>query len=598
MKGKRKKEEWAGNLWDEGFSGHKVQKSRKRAAILISFIGFCFFAISIRLFDLMLLQHEALANRANRQYLRTKTLKPQRGVIWDRNLRELAINVEVDSLYAVPSEVSSIEALSSGLAPVINVSYNKLVSAISAKKDKDFIWVMRKMDEETSHNVTALKEREKFKGIDFVTETKRFYPKGQTAAHILGFTNIDNKGISGLELQYDEYMRGTEKKVFMGKDARGKSLAPGIEDELAGSSMILTIDEGLQYIVERELSQAMSDWEAAAAVAIMIRPSTGEILAMANMPTYDPNLPGESVNDNKRNRAITDMYEPGSTLKAVLSSVAYEEGVVSLNQMFDVSRGFIVVGGKPIKDVHRNGVLSFQDVIKKSSNVGAVQIGMKLGKERYYSYLKKFGFGDRTGIDMPGEVSGILRSPARWSGTSIGAISIGQEIGVTPLQLVRAYSAIANGGLLMKPYVVSEIISDTGESIKRNTPVAAERVMSARTAKVITDILKGVTETGGTGKNAEVAGNLVAGKTGTAQKIDPNTGLYSKNKFISSFVGFAPADDPELALIVVVYEPKGATYGGVVAAPVFRRIVENAFAYLNIPMEKNENHIMLVDNSR
>ncbi|MBI4826820.1 MAG: penicillin-binding protein [Nitrospirae bacterium] len=596
---RRKRNDDTRKLWDEDPEIPQLQKSRKRAFILATFIVFSFFIISIRLFDLMVLQHESLSKKARQQYLRSKTLKPQRGVIWDRNTKEMAINIETDSLFAVPSEVDDIAALSSKLAPVIKVSANDLNTTFIAKKDKDFVWLLRKMDEETSRNVSSLKARERLiKEIGLVTETKRYYPKGQTASHLLGYTNIDNKGISGLELTYDEYMRGEEKKVSGGRDARGNKLSQGLEDSLSGNSILLTIDEGLQYIVERELSRAMTDWQAAAAVAIMMNPMTGEILAMANRPAYDPNFPKESTDSERRNRGVTDMYEPGSTLKAVLASAAFEEGAVKLDQQFDCSRGFIVVGGKPIKDVHRNGVLTFQNVIKKSSNVGSIQIGMRLGKEKYYSYLKKFGFGDKSGIDMPGEAGGMLRAPAKWSGTSIGAISIGQEIGVTPLQLVRAYSAIANGGFLMKPYIVSEIISDTGEVIKKNDPVIVERVISARTAGVITDILKGVTEEGGTGKNAEITGNLVAGKTGTAQKVDPDTGRYSKDKFISSFVGFAPADKPEIALVVVVYEPKGATYGGVVAAPVFKRIVENAFAYLNIPMESDKNHILLVKSSR
>lgn len=596
---RRKKDDSTRKLWDEDPTVPQSQKSRKRAYILATAIVFSFLIISLRLFDLMILQHETLSGKARQQYLRSKTLKPQRGVIWDRNMKEMAINVETDSLFAVPSEVDDIASLSSKLAPVIKVSANDLNTTFIAKKDKNFIWLLRKMDEETSRNVSSLKSRERLiKEIGLLTETKRYYPKGQTASHLLGFTNIDNKGISGIELTYDEYMRGTEKKISSSRDARGNSLSQGLEDGLSGSSILLTIDEGLQYIVEREITRAMEEWNASAAVAIMMNPMTGEILAMANRPAYDPNFSNESSDSERRNRGVTDIYEPGSTLKAFLASAAFEEGVVKLDQKFDCSKGFIVVGGKPIKDVHRNGVLSFQDVIKKSSNVGSVQIGLKLGKEKYYSYLKKFGFGDKSGIDMPGEVGGILRSPAKWSGTSIGAISIGQEIGVTPLQLVTAYSAIANGGSLMKPYVVSEIISATGEIIKRNDPVEVETVISVRTAGIIKDILKGVTEEGGTGKNAEITGNLVAGKTGTAQKVDSATGRYSKDKFISSFVGFAPADKPEIALIVVIHEPKGASYGGVVAAPVFKRIVENAFAYLNIPMESDKNHILLVNSSR
>ncbi len=582
-------------LWDEDFIKPKLQRCRKRAVILATIIFFGFLIISFRLVDLMVLQHETLSKKAKQQYLRTKTLKPQRGIIWDRNMREMAINVEADSLFAVPSEVSNVKALSSKLAPVINVSATKLSRTFNRKKSKKFVWLSRKMDEDVSRKVSSLKSREGLEELGLLTETKRYYPKGQAASHLIGFTNIDNKGISGLELEYEEHMAGAEKKVALSRDARGRSLAGGLESTVAGHNLLLTIDEGLQHIVEREISHAMEEWKATAAVAVMMNPVTGEILAMANQPTYDPNFPGRSKDFQWRNRAVTDIFEPGSTLKAFLAAAAFEEGAVELDEEFDVSKGYIMVGGKAIRDVHRNKILSFQDVIKKSSNVGTVQIGQKLGKDKYYDYLKKFGFGDRSGIDLPGEVRGILRGPGDWSGTSLGAISIGQEIGVTPLQVVRAYSAIANGGFLMRPYVVSEVISDTGEVIMSNAPEHDGMIVSGRTTEIVKEILKTVIQEGGTGRKADIAGNFVAGKTGTAQMVDPDTGRYSKDKFISSFVGFAPADNPEIALIVVIYEPEGETYGGLVAAPVFRRIVENSFAYLNVPMNSDKNNIVLVN---
>jgi cell division protein FtsI (penicillin-binding protein 3) len=281
-------------------------------------------------------------------------------------------------------------------------------------------------------------------------------------------------------------------------------------------------------------------------------------------------------------------------MKSILASAAIEEKAVGLNNMFDVSKGSITVGGKTIHDVHRHKVLTFQEVIKKSSNVGAVKIGMRIGATKYYEYMKRFGFGDKTGIDFPGEARGILRNVKNWSGTSLAAMSIGQEIGMTPLQMLRAYSAIANGGVLMKPYIVSEIISPDGKAIKRNSPTEERRVISKATAATLRDILKTVVEEGGTAQRANVKGNLVAGKTGTAQIFDPKTGHYSKNRFVSSFVGFAPADNPKVALIVVVYEPTGETYGGLVAAPVFKNIIEHTFAYLDVPMETDENKVLLV----
>ena len=415
------------------------------------------------------------------------------------------------------------------------------------------------------------------------------------------YTNIntiDNKGIAGLELIYNEYLKGKVESVHMGRDALGNRFSGDIKEVVPGNNLLLTIDEGLQYIVERELTSAINEWKAKAAVAVMMDPMTGEILAMANRPTYDPNQAGKSRMYARRNRAITDLFEPGSTLKTVLAAAALEKGAVKLNDEFDVSKGYIVVGGKRIRDIHKNEILIFQEVIQKSSNVGAVQIGFKLGEERYYQYLKKFGFGEKTGIDFPGEVRGILRNTANWSGTSLAALSIGQEIGVTPLQVLNAYAAIANGGVLMKPYVVSDIISPSGKAIKSMSPTIKRRVISKRTAVKIGDILKTVVEEGGTARKANIKGNLVAGKTGTAQIFDSEAGRYSRDRYVSSFVGFAPANDPKVALIVVIYEPEGASYGGVVAAPVFKNIIEHTFAYLDVPVKSDDNQIVLVSRTR
>jgi cell division protein FtsI (penicillin-binding protein 3) len=392
-------------------------------------------------------------------------------------------------------------------------------------------------------------------------------------------------------------MKGRASKVLVGMDARGQNLYEGLETYVAGNELFLTIDETLQNIVERELEDAVQRWEAESAVAIMMDPNTGEILAMANRPTYDPNFPGSVEPSYRRNRAITDIYEPGSTFKVILASAAIEEGVVRPHEKFNVSQGFIRVPGGIIRDPHRHEILTFSEIIQKSSNVGAVQIGLRLGKERFYKYIKKFGFGEKTGIDLPGEVRGLVRSIDRWSGRSLASISIGHEIAVTPLQILRAYSAIANGGKLMKPYIVSEIVSSNGEVIKRFSPVVQRRVISEDTARIMREVLKTVVEEGGTGEGASIHGNLVAGKTGTAQMIDPETGTYSKQDFVSSFVGFVPADNPKIALIVVIYKPKGERYGGVVAAPVFKNIIEHSLVYLNIPMERQENYVVLVSRS-
>ena len=570
MRKRRTERDRLKKLWDEDLSKIQLKKSRKRAVILITVVCFAFSIIFFRLIDLMVLKHEVLSQRASQQYLRVKTIKPQRGIIWDRRLREMAVNIEADSLYAVPSEIKDTKLLASRLAPLIKTSARRLERSILKKQKKDFMWIARKIDEKTSLKANKLKAEFGMKTIGLLIETKRFYPKGQTASHILGYTDIDNKGLEGIELQYNKYMAGKANKIIMSRDARGNSLSGGVEDVLHGNNIIITIDENIQYIAEKEIANAMEEWQAKAAVAIMMNPRTGEILALANSPAYDPNFPGKAPGNSRRNRAITDLYEPGSTFKTILASAAVEEGVVSLDEEFDVSKGYIMVGRRPIRDVHRHKILKFQDVIQKSSNVGAVQIGLKLGKDNYYGYIRKFGFGEKTGIDLPGEVRGILRRPEDWSRTSLGALSIGQEIGVTPLQVLRAYAVIANGGIMMKPYIISEIISPEGEILKSFSRKSEGRVVSVSTAEVIKDILKTVVEEGGTAEKAYINGNLVAGKTGTAQVTDPETGSYSKERFNSSFVGFVPADNPQLVLIVVIYEPEGSAYGGTVAAPVFK----------------------------
>ena len=318
----------------------------------------------------------------------------------------------------------------------------------------------------------------------------------------------------------------------------------------------------------------------------MLDPFTGEILALANRPAYDLNDAGSVSKNAIRNRGITDIYEPGSTFKVIVGTAALEEKLYKLDSTFDCSRGSIEVGGKNIHDAHRHGLLTFKEVIQKSSNVGSIMIGMKLGKEQIYRYAKLYGFGDHTGIDMPGEVSGWIRKPEKWSATSIGAIPIGQEVAVTPLQILRAYSVIANGGYLVQPHLVSEIRTPEGQTIfsfKGET----KRVLSEKTATVFKDILKTVVEEGGTATEAAVKGNQVAGKTGTAQLIDHSTGRYSKSRYISSFVGFVPADNPKFAMIVVIYEPKGQTYGGLVAGPAFSNIANQALSYMNVPMDEN-----------
>jgi len=553
--------------------------NKKREIILHTAIIFSFVMVVLRLSDLMIINHKRLAERAKQQHVKVENVPARRGIIFDRLGREIALNLERESLYGDPESLNLTNEDIKKLALVVEKEPRVILSKIP--EGGRFAWIERKLGPEAAEKIRALD----IKGLGLLPEAKRYYPNGDLASHILGFVGIDNQALEGIELQYDKYLKTAGGKIFLGRDASGRTLSSGVNTEAKGNNVVLTIDEVLQHITEKELDRAMVKWRAAAASVIVMDPFTGEILALANRPSYDPNRPGSASNSERRNRAITDCYEPGSTFKIVIGAGSLEEKIVRPNSLFDVSRGGIEAGGKTIRDVHKYGVLSFQEVIQKSSNVGSIMVGMKLGKERIYQYAKLLGFGEKTGIDLPGEVSGWMVPPEKWSGTSIGAIPIGQEVAVTPLQVLRAYAAIANGGFLVRPHVVSEVISPDGQALVSFGNREKKRVLSARTAELFKDILKSVVEEGGTGESASVNGNEVAGKTGTAQMINPLTKRYSKEKYVSSFVGFVPAEDPKLAIIVVVYEPKGQIYGGVVAAPVFRDIADQALSYLDVPRE-------------
>jgi cell division protein FtsI (penicillin-binding protein 3) len=563
---------------------------RKRAIILNTAIIFGFVAVFLRLVDLMVLNHDRFSEKARIQQLKQEDIQVRRGLIFDRRGRELGVNLEVESLFCDPAAMASPQTAAYDISRVLEKKPEALLAKFSSKGR--FVWVERKINHETAEKIKKMD----IKGFGFVPDAKRFYPKGKLAAHVIGAVGIDNQALEGVELKYNNFLRTRGGKVLVTRDAKGRTLSTGVDIESKGNNVFLTIDEGLQYIAEKEIDNAMAQWRASAATVIMMNPFTGEILAFANRPAYDPNSASYAKDFEKRNRAITDCYEPGSTFKIIVGSAAIEEGIVRLDTKFDCSKGAISVGGSVIHDAHKHGVLTFKEVIQKSSNVGSTMIGMQLGKERVYKYAKLFGFGEKTGIDLPGEVSGWIRPPGRWSAGSVGAISIGQEVAVTPLQILRAYSAIANGGVLVTPHVVSEIRSPDDVPVYSFNSRGNKRAVSKKTAVIFKEILKTVAEQGGTGKSASVDGNSVAGKTGTAQIIDPRTKRYSKEKYVGSFVGFVPADNPMIAMIVVIYEPKGQIYGGVIAAPVFKEIAKQSLSYLNVPREDTlEKNILVVE---
>lgn len=552
----------------------------KRAVILTTFIVFCFAVLFWRLFDIMLLRHEKFVNRASVQHSQEIEIQVRRGVIYDRRGREFAVNIEQKSLYCDPSQVDSVVETACTLSKLTDVNKRKLIRRL--KSGKRFIWVKRKIDGETLRKMKGTS----ISGIGFVPESERVYPRAKLASHLIGFVDIDNHGLSGVEKTYEEFLTSRGGKVRVSADAKGNILLSGDELESSGNSLVLTVDEVLQFIVEKALDGAVEKWAAKSATAVMMNPYTGEILAMANRPTFNPNSPGRYRVSYRRNRAVTDVFEPGSTFKIVTAAAALEENLFSADNIFDCSKGYIELGKKRISDEHTHRFLTFSEVIQKSSNVGIIMMAQELGKDRVYRYARDFGFGEKTGIDLPGEVSGWIRDPDTWSGTSIGAVPIGQEVAVTSLQILRAYAAVANGGYLVTPYVVSKIISPEGIEVYDRRRGDVRRIISNRTALLLKGMLEMVTSEGGTASEASIEGNVIAGKTGTAQVFDRKKNRYSHDRYVSSFAGFYPSDKPRIVMSVVIFEPKGEIFGGRVAGPVFKEIADKSLAYLNVPMDR------------
>ncbi len=561
----------------------------RRAAVLSTAVMFGFLLVGIRLADLMLLDHDALAAKARNQQQVQVDVSVNRGLILDRRGRALAVNVDSYSVYGRPFKIQSPAVVSAALSDATGRRYDKVLSSLQS--NRNFVWIKRKMKTGAAERLRGLG----LEGVGFIPESKRLYPKGRLASHLIGFVGVDNQPLEGVELEYNGDLRGEVKKVLVSKDAGGRTLTEGLDAQSRGNVLVLTIDEGLQYISEQALDDVIEKWEATSAIAIMMDPYSGEILAMASRPTYDLNDPGSFKVSSRRNRAITDPYEPGSTFKMVTAAAALEEAVVSPSTEFDVSDGFIDVGPMRVYDSKRQDKLLFTEVIKTSSNVGTIQMGSLLDNRTFHSYISKFGFGTRTGVDLPGEAPGIVRDYKKWSTTSHAAISIGYEVAVTPLQILRAYAVVANGGWLVTPHVVREVVASDGTVLKQFNPGLGDQIISTHTTNTLKDILISVTQEGGTAREAAVSGNLVAGKTGTTRLIDSDTGEYSHERYVSSFVGFVPADNPRFALVVVVFEPKKQYYGGRVAAPVFSDIASQALAYMNVPRDDfREKNILLV----
>ncbi len=528
-----------------------------------------------RLYSLQIVQYVELLGRAQRQQQRTLEVAPKRGTIFDCQSHPLAMSLAVDSIYAVPAEIPNPEMVSGLLAEVLGLDRGDLLGRFRAFRT--FCWVKRKASPEAATRVRELN----LKGVYFQKEMKRFYPKGELASHVLGYVGLDDNGLGGLEYGMDEAIKGRAGRVLVAADARRQSFHSSEWEGVPGKNVLLTLDENIQYIAEKALGEAVRKSHAAGGTVIVQNPNTGEILALANQPTFNPNEYAKSDLAVRANRAVGRVYEPGSTFKLVTLAAALEEKLTNPHEAIDCQQGSIVLAGHVIHDHKPFGSLTVGQVMAQSSDVGAIKLGLRVGEERLHRYIRSFGFGSKTEIELPGEERGLLKPPTRWSGISIGEIAMGQEVGVTSLQLVSAYSAVANGGMLFEPRILRDVFR--GSSHDPLPPVTGRRVVSERTAEFLKQIFTEVVESG-TGAPARLAGYTSAGKTGTAQKIDAS-GTYSKTHYVSSFVGFAPVPRPALTILVVIDSPCGAIYGSEVAAPVFRSIAEQTLGYLSIPQD-------------
>jgi cell division protein FtsI/penicillin-binding protein 2 len=554
-------------------------------AVFLFFLFFLIFCI-VRLFFIQFFRSNYLTGIAKKQHNLFVELEPLRGTIYDSNLKPQTVNILLDSLYASCNEIQDKESVIKKISSILNLSQDYLRERLYRKKN--FIWLARKITPEQSQAIRKLN----INGLGFLKENKRSYPNSYLASHIIGFAGLDNLGLEGLEAYYDRYMKGEPGWALFLRDARRRKLDLWEKMVLPkdGYDLVLTIDEVIQYIAERELDKAYRTHHARAASIVVMDPHTGSILALANRPTYDLNDRLKVNKDQMRNRAICDMFEPGSIFKIVTASAALEENKVNEEDKFFCENGSYRVANHILHDHQPHGWLTFRQVIEESSNIGTTKVAQILGSGTLYKFIKLFGFGSQLGIDLPGEIKGFAKEPRLWSKVSIGAVPIGQEIGVTALQLAAAISVIANGGQLMKPYIVREIRDKNGEIIEAFSPTLIRKAISLDTAARVKKILIGVVEEG-TGKLAKIPGFSAAGKTGTAQKLELN-GSYSHNKFIGSFIGFAPAEDPVVAIAVTIDEPRPLYFGGVVAAPVFKNVANDILKYLMQKQTPNETIVL------
>jgi len=551
--------------------------TQERLAVIAVILVLWMCGVGARLVHLQVYQHGWLEARAIRQQERTVEVTATRGRIVDRRGRELARSVEAPSVYATLSDIKDPKTVARQLAKLLGVPEQTLLERLTC--DRSFVCLKRKVDKPIADAVAALK----IDGIEFVQEMKRFYPKNELGSHVLGFVGADGEGLSGLEQTFDEQMHGRDGRAILATDARQQIYDASEIAPTPGNDIQLTIDEIAQYRVEQALAEGVRASGANWGIAIVIRPQTGEILALANYPTFDAHDFGKAADDVRRNRAVEAVFEPGSVFKIVPYSGCIDRGLITPSTMIDCQFGEINVNGRIVHD-HPFGTMKASDALALSSNVAAIKMGMKLGNAQLYDYIRSYGFGAKTGVEVPGESAGLVEPLAQWNPTTIGSIPMGHEVGVTALQEVAAMAALANGGVWVRPHLVQRIVSPSGQIISE-TQADSRRVVSTETAQMMTGMLEGVV-VHGTARHANLGNLGAAGKTGTAQKIDPRSHRYSQTKYTASFCGYAPAEAPELACIVVLDEPHaGGHTGGATAAPIFGKILDDLFGDYAIPLE-------------
>ncbi len=533
--------------------------------------------ICLRLVQLQIFEYGQFERKKDHEQQRTIEVSAKRGVIYDRAGNELAGSESVDSVFAVPVQIPD---LASTISLISRITHDDPRETLArCKAAKTFCWLARKPDAEISQRIRDLH----LHGIYFQKESKRFYPKQELAAQTLGYVGMDDRGLSGIEREYDDALSGKPGRMLFSVDARNNSFSSVEQQPEPGENIVLTIDQQIQYIAERELAVAMAQTHAVSGTVIVENPHTGEILALANQPTFNPNNTREITPARLKNHAVSDIYEPGSTFKLVTISAALQEKVTNPNEVFDCQMGSILFNGMRIRDSRPHGLLTVTDVLAKSSDVGSIKIALRLGEDRFYKYIRDFGFGQQTGIELPGETRGLTKPVSRWSKVSIAAISMGQEIGISPLQLANLVSTFANDGVSVPPRIVAATVEpqSTPKMVAFN-PAEGHRVISAETAAEMKQMMRKVVLEG-TARKAILVGYSAAGKTGTAQKVDPATGAYSHTKYVASFAGFAPINNPAIVVAVILDSAVGLHQGGQVSAPVFQRVAQQVLEYLHVP---------------